>query len=138
MDTVSAKRRSEIMALVKSKGTRPEVAVRKMVFGMGYRYRLNRSELPGKPDLVFPGRKKVIFVHGCFWHRHEGCPNARIPKSRVEFWKRKLERNAQRDREVQVELERMGWEYLIIWECELKDMEAIASRVKSFLERPRE
>jgi len=133
MDIVSAKRRSEIMGLVKSKNTKPELAVRKLVFGLGYRYRLNCPGLPGTPDLVFPGRKKVIFVHGCFWHRHEGCPNARIPKSRVEFWTKKLERNVQRDQEVQAELKRMGWEYLIIWECELKDMEAVAQRVKTFL-----
>jgi DNA mismatch endonuclease (patch repair protein) len=133
MDIVPPERRSEIMSRIRGKNTTPELIVRKLVYSMGYRYRLHYAKLPGKPDLVFPGRKKVIFVHGCFWHGHEGCKKATIPKTRVEYWKPKLEENKKRDREKQIELEDMGWDFLTIWQCELKDIEGLKKKIQSFL-----
>lgn len=134
MDTVTRERRSEIMGRVRNKDTRPEMLVRRLVHGMGYRYRLHRGDLPGKPDLVFGGRRKVIFVHGCFWHRHENCPLARMPKSRVEFWRIKLNGNRERDtRNIQA-LREGGWSVLVIWECETRDTDALRRRITNFLE----
>ncbi len=109
MDTLSPAQRSERMSRVKSRDTKPELAVRRLVHSMGYRYRLH-GKLPGRPDLVFAARRKVIFVHGCFWHRHSGCPNCRLPKSRLAFWKPKLEANKKRDRKNQQSLRRLGWD----------------------------
>lgn len=133
MDTVSKRKRSEVMGQVKSKDTTPEMLVRRLVHRMGYRYRLHRKDLPGKPDLVFPGRKKVIFVHGCFWHRHQGCSNTRTPKSRTNFWETKFQQNVERDRRVCDELQAMGWDFMIIWECQTKDETLIAEQVDAFL-----
>ncbi|MCU7923801.1 MAG: DNA mismatch endonuclease Vsr [Candidatus Thiodiazotropha sp. (ex Dulcina madagascariensis)] len=135
-DTLSKAERSERMGRIRNKDTKPEMRVRKIVHGMGYRYRLHKANLPGKPDLVFAGRKKVIFVHGCFWHRHPDlkCPFARLPKSKLDFWVPKLEANRQRD-EVNVrELEQAGWGVLTIWECELKDEEQLKIRIREFLQ----
>lgn len=137
MDSVSRKKRSEIMALVRSKDTRPEMAVRKLVWGLGYRYRLHLRDLPGCPDLVFPGRRKVIFVHGCFWHRHKGCALARLPKSRLDFWEPKLESNALRDRRNKRALVRQGWEVLTVWECELKNIDHVMTVARGFLDAER-
>src|SRR4051812_3249076 len=109
VDSIDPATRSAVMARVRSKNTRPELIVRKLLFAAGYRYRLHVRTLPGSPDLVFPGRKKVIFVHGCFWHRHENCNLARMPKSRVEFWSVKLNGNRQRDQRVFSELIQIGW-----------------------------
>ncbi|MCC6795305.1 MAG: DNA mismatch endonuclease Vsr [Candidatus Hydrogenedentes bacterium] len=134
MDTVSSQKRSEIMSRVRGRDTNPEMLVRKAIHRMGFRYRLHVSTLPGKPDLVFPSRKKVIFVHGCFWHRHKKCPNARIPKSRIEFWQEKLEGNSKRDRLNRRKLRGMGWTVLVIWECELAALESMNSRILKFLE----
>ncbi len=136
MDTLSKAQRSERMSRVRGKDTKPELLVRKLVHGMGYRYRLHRRDLPGTPDLVFPGRKKVIFVHGCFWHRHPdpACKLARLPKSRLEFWLPKLESNRARDIENTARLEELGWETMTIWECQLGDREALEARVREFLE----
>lgn len=120
------------MSRVRSKGTKLEMRVRRIVHAMGYRYRLYRRDLPGCPDLVFPARRKVVFVHGCFWHRHEGC--GRLPKSRLDFWLPKLESNRQRDLVNQERLRGMGWSVLVVWECELRNAEALAERVRSFLE----
>ena len=133
VDTVSVARRSEIMSRVRNKDTRPELYVRRLIHNAGFRYRLHVSKLPGKPDLVFPGRKKVIFVHGCFWHSHGGCHNARIPKSRSDFWMSKLESNKERDERNVHALMDEGWEVLVIWECELRDPELL-NRIKDFLE----
>ncbi|MDQ1815483.1 very short patch repair endonuclease [Massilia sp. CCM 9210] len=119
-DTVTPERRSEIMSRVRSKNTRPELLVRQLLYKAGFRYRLHRADLPGKPDLAFPGRKKVIFIHGCFWHRHDGCPMARVPKSRVEFWTAKLSANRLRDIQNVAKLNLAGWDVLVIWECELQ------------------
>ena len=120
-DTLTPAERSERMSRVKGRDTGPEWAVRRLVHGLGYRYRLHRKDLPGCPDLVFPSRRKVIFVHGCFWHRHPdpACKFARLPKSRLEFWVPKLERNRARDLHSQALLIDMGWRIMIVWECEV-------------------
>lgn len=123
------------MALVRSTDTGPELAVRRLLHGMGYRYRLHARDLPGKPDLVFRSRRCVIFVHGCFWHRHEGCSLARMPKSRVDFWEAKLESNRVRDAREVASLKKAGWRVFVVWECELKDKEKLARRLSRFLER---
>ncbi len=123
------------MSRIRSRDTKPEMRVRRLVHGLGYRYRLHSEDLPGRPDLVFRPRRKVIFVHGCFWHRHEGCSRNRTPKSpeRRSFWRDKLDGNARRDRTNEVALRRIGWEILIIWECETKDLDPLAERVRAFL-----
>lgn len=131
MDTLTRKQRSERMSRVRSKDSGAEMTVRRMAFSLGYRYRLHRRDLPGTPDLVFPSRRKVIFVHGCFWHRHEGC--GRTPKSRLDFWLPKLEANRDRDQKDQERLTDMGWDYLVIWECELKDLECVRQRLMAYL-----
>ncbi|SDK03688.1 very short patch repair endonuclease [Billgrantia gudaonensis] len=138
VDSVDRETRSRIMGRVRNKDTRPEMTVRRLVHGAGYRYRLHGKKLPGKPDLVFKSRRKVIFVHGCFWHRHEGCTLARLPKSRLDFWLPKLEANRERDKRNEEHLREMGWDVLIIWECELKDQEALLSRVSAFLDQSRQ
>jgi DNA mismatch endonuclease (patch repair protein) len=133
-DFLSPAERSERMSRVHGKDTKIEMKVRRLVHGMGYRYRLHSGRLPGRPDMVFPGRKKVIFVHGCFWHLHEDCSQYRQPKSRRDFWMPKLEQNRARDMKNQEQLRGMGWGVLVIWECELKHPEALSERIKSFLE----
>lgn len=122
------------MSKIKGKDTSPEMAVRRLVYTLGYRYRLHRKELPGKPDIVFKGRRKVIFVHGCFWHGHPGCHRATIPKTNSDFWKGKIVQNKQRDREAIKKLEGMGYRCLIIWECEIKDVERLIDNITKFLE----
>ncbi|MYC65079.1 MAG: DNA mismatch endonuclease Vsr [Acidobacteriia bacterium] len=136
-DTVTPKRRSEIMSNIRAKGMKPEMAVRRIAHAMGYRYRLHRKDLPGKPDLVFPGRRKVIFVHGCFWHQHSdaACRIARRPKSNRDYWLPKLEGNVARDAKHQAELAELGWKVLVIWECDVVGGNGIADRVRDFLER---
>ncbi|MFP4896827.1 very short patch repair endonuclease [Paraburkholderia sp. EG304] len=134
MDSLTPAERSERMSRIKGKNTKPELIVRSLVHRMGYRYRLHPKELPGRPDLVFASRRKVIFVHGCFWHRHEGCHLARLPKSRLDFWQPKLEANAERDKAVELRLTELGWKVLTIWECEVKEGAALASRVRAFLD----
>lgn len=137
MDNISPGERSEIMARVRSKNMRPELAVRKLVFGLGYRYRLHVRSLPGCPDLVFRSLRRVIFVHGCFWHHHAGCNLARIPKSRIDFWTAKLEGNHQRDEKNRKALHREGWRVLTIWECEIKNASRLENRVRRFLDAQR-
>lgn len=134
MDTLSPQDRSERMGRVRNKDTKPELVVRRLTHGMGYRYRLHGNKLPGKPDLVFSSRKKVIFVHGCFWHRHQGCALCRWPKSKLSFWKPKLEANRRRDLRNQRLLSDQGWSLLILWECQLKDTKRLATLVAEFLE----
>jgi len=121
------------MAGIHSRHTKPELVVRRLVFSMGYRYRLHRKDLPGKPDLVFPSRKKVIFVHGCFWHLH-GCTTYRLPHSRRDYWLPKLEANKSRDAVHEEQLETMGWTVLTVWQCELRNPALLAERIKLFLE----
>jgi DNA mismatch endonuclease (patch repair protein) len=134
LDTLTPEERSHQMALVRSINTKPELLVRRLVHGLGYRYRIHRRDLPGTPDIVFSSRQAVIFVHGCFWHRHDGCPLARMPKSKVGFWMDKLEGNRERDIRKTEELESAGWRVLVVWECELKDLNALSSRLRRFLD----
>lgn len=137
MDTLNPVERSERMSRVRGKNTKPELLVRRLVHGMGYRYRLHRRDLPGTPDLVFPGRGKVIFINGCFWHRHMDCVLARLPKSRNEFWQPKLTANAERDTRNIRALKRLGWGVLTIWECQLGDVTKLANRIRRFLDAKR-
>lgn len=134
MDRLSPERRGWLMSHVRSKNTTPEMAVRRLVFGMGYRYRLHDKRLSGKPDLVFFGRRKVIFVNGCFWHGHEGCRYSRIPKTRVDYWQAKIEKNQTRDRANIDLLETNGWKVLTIWQCELKNIETMTGKIYEFIE----
>ena len=134
MDNLSRSERSEIMARVRSTDTRPEMLVRKLVYALGYRYRLHAKELPGRPDIVFRKRGKVIFVHGCFWHRHTGCSLARLPKSRLDFWLPKLDGNKKRDEKNKRALQREGWKVMTIWECQLKKPERLDERIRRFLD----
>ena len=108
------------MSAIKSKNTKPEIAVRKLLHSLGYRFRLHRKDLPGSPDIVLPKYKTVIFVHGCFWHRHENCKYASTPKTRSEFWESKFEGNIKRDKINQTNLIKLGWKIIIVWECDLK------------------
>lgn len=120
------------MARIRAADTAPEMLVRRLVHGMGYRYRLHRKDLPGTPDLVFPSRKRVILVHGCFWHQH-ACRRGTRPRSNRDFWDRKLNKNVRRDGENLVELQRAGWSVLVIWECESRNTSALKERIEGFL-----
>lgn len=133
-DTRTKEKRSEIMSAVHSKDTGPEMVIRRLVFGMGYRYRLHVKELPGRPDIVMPGRRKVIDVRGCFWHGHVGCRYGRLPKSRLEFWTAKIERNRARDVENLKLLEDRGWKVLVVWQCELKNLDTLKTKLYEFIE----
>lgn len=113
------------MRAIKSKNTSPEKRVRSSAHRLGLRFRLHRRDLPGSPDLLFPGRKTALFVHGCFWHRHENCPETTTPKTNTDYWSRKFQRNMERDRENRKKLEEEGWKVLVIWECETKTRESI-------------
>jgi DNA mismatch endonuclease (patch repair protein) len=134
MDTLTPQQRSERMSRVRGRDTKPELVVRRLVHSMGYRYRLHRRDLPGRPDLVFPSRLKVIFVHGCFWHRHPGCRLARLPKSRTDFWVAKLEGNRQRDIANQERLKADGWGVLVVWECTVCKPLDLREQIRNFLE----
>ena len=136
MDTLTPRQRSERMKLVRSNNTRPELVVRGMVFTLGYRYRLHHPGVDGRPDLVFPARRRVIFVHGCFWHRHPAktCRLARLPKSRLDFWLPKLAGNRKRDQAVERRLRRSGWKVMTIWECQLARPDTVVARVRRFME----
>lgn len=133
MDNLTAERRSANMRRIRSEDTNPELALRRLIYRLGYRFRLHRKDLPGRPDVVFPGRRKVIFVHGCFWHQHPGCREGRIPSSRVDYWEPKLNRNQIRDAANQSLLEEQGWGVLVVWECALKDTITVKRTVKRFL-----
>ena len=133
MDKLDAIRRSENMRQIRSKDTKPEVLLRSLLHKLGYRFRLHRKDLPGKPDIVFPGRRKAIFVHGCFWHQHANCPEGRLPRTRSEYWTPKLTRNVERDRNHLEKLSRLGWKALVLWECEIHETEAVKRKLKRFL-----
>lgn len=133
MDTLSKAERSERMSRVRCKDTRPELVVRSLVHRLGYRFRLHDTTLPGRPDLVLRRHLKVIFVHGCFWHRHRGCPGNRLPKSRKAFWRHKLDGNKRRDGLVKSRLTRLGWRYLVVWECETRSPERVMNILEAFL-----
>ena len=119
MDTFSPEKRSEVMARVRSKDTKPEMAVRRYLHNHGLRYRLHRRDLPGCPDLAFTSRRVAVFIHGCFWHRHPGCRKTTMPASRIEFWRDKFDATVKRDAKAREELHRAGWTVLVIWECEV-------------------
>lgn len=133
MDIFSKDKRSRIMSHVGGKDTKPEQIVRSLLHRMGYRFRLHRKDLPGKPDIVLPKYKKVIFVHGCFWHGHSGCKRAKRPATNQKFWHEKLDKNIARDRAVIEQLEKMGWKVLVVWTCEMKDMESLQMKLSSFI-----
>lgn len=133
MDTRSPEQRQRIMRSVKSKNTGPEMTVRRLLHAMGFRYRLHRKDLPGRPDIVFPSRRKIIFVHGCFWHAH-GCSKGRPPKSRLDYWLPKLEQNANRDRTKIEQPAAAGWDVLVVWQCELKELEDLTTRLQDFVD----
>lgn len=134
-DTLTRQERSERMSRIQGKGSASEMRLRRLIHGMGYRYRLHVRTLPGTPDLVFPSRKAVIFMHGCFWHRHQGCHLARMPKSRVAFWTEKLEANKRRDEVNTRRLKELGWRVLVIWECQMKEknLNEVSNVVRQFL-----
>ena len=134
MDTLTAAQRSQRMGLVRSKNTKPELELRRLVHSMGYRYRLHGKSLPGRPDLVFASRRKVIFVHGCFWHHHDGCPKATMPKANAALWRAKFRANRRRDRRIERDLASAGWHVLIVWECELTKPAKLKRRLTRELE----
>lgn len=135
MDVYDAEKRSAVMRAVKSRNTKPEIKVRQLLHKAGYRYRLHRKDLPGKPDIVFPSKKAAIFVHGCFWHQHAGCPHADRPAANNDYWTKKLNRNMERDKANIIALANEGWRTLILWECEIKKGDVL-DEVKNFLEKP--
>jgi len=134
-EKISSEQRSAVMASIRSKDTKPERVARSLCHRMGYRFRLHRRDLPGTPDLVFPARRKVVFMHGCWWHRH-GCPlGRRNPKSRLDYWLPKLARNVARDKENREALRRLGWSVLVIWECQTRSECHLTRRLRTFLDR---
>lgn len=134
MDVFSREKRSQIMSRVSGKNTKPELIVRSMLHSMGYRFRLHRSDLPGKPDITLPKHKKIIFVHGCFWHGHKNCPRAKRPATNKKFWYEKLTKNIERDVLNIKNIKELGWDVLVIWTCEVKDMKQLKNRLCAFLE----
>ena len=133
-DIYGPRKRSEIMARVRAKGTKPEQVVRQIAHSLGYRFRLHRDNLPGKPDLVFPRHRKVILVHGCFWHGHRHCSKAKRPATNRAFWEKKLSRNMERDRQDTAALREAGWKVLVLWECETKNRGRVATSIRRFFE----
>ena len=125
--------RSWNMSRIRSANTKPEMIVRSLLHRMGYRFRLHRKDLPGKPDIVLPKFKAIIFIHGCFWHRHINCKYAYMPKSKQKFWETKFKSNVERDKKVRKQLEEKGWKNLIIWECELLNIESVKNKLKDYL-----
>lgn len=126
--------RSRIMSSVRGKNTKPEIEVRRVCHGLGYRFRLHRKDLPGTPDLVFPRLRKVVLVHGCFWHRHEGCPKATMPKTRRRFWEEKFLTNVERDSKNINSLQALGYQVEIVWECETKELDKLSTKLLTFLQ----
>lgn len=134
-DVFSRAKRSAIMSRIKGKNTAPELAVRKLVHSLGYRYRLHSDRLPGKPDLILPAHRKIIFVHGCFWHGHLNCRRAILPSTNVTFWKTKIAHNKLRDNSVKRKLSRDGWRVFVVWQCQTKDIKKLRNRLAGFLEK---
>ncbi|MDP2782874.1 very short patch repair endonuclease [Devosia sp.] len=130
MDIVTGEQRSRMMSGIRGKNTGPEMAVRKTAHALGLRFRIHRKDLPGSPDLVFPGRNTIAFVHGCYWHRHAGCRYCYTPKSNVEFWTKKFKNNVARDERVREELEQRGWRVVTLWECETANKDGLRQRLK--------
>lgn len=137
VDRLTPEARSRNMAKIRGKNTGPELAVRRAAHALGLRFRLHQSDLPGTPDLVFPGRRIALFVHGCFWHRHPGCRFAYMPKSRIEFWRAKFEGNVERDVRKQADLAAAGWRVVVVWECETRDQDGLREIIRQrVMERP--
>ncbi|HET54679.1 MAG TPA: DNA mismatch endonuclease Vsr [Ignavibacteria bacterium] len=134
MDIFSKRKRSEIMSHVSGSNTKPELIVRSTLHKMGYRFSLYRNDLPGKPDIILPKYKKIIFIHGCFWHGHKNCPRAKRPSTNSKFWEKKLDENITRDEQILKKLEKLGWGVLIIWTCEIKRIEALQKKLVNFIE----
>ena len=135
MDRISKEHRSWNMSRIQSGNTKPEKTVRSILHGLGYRFRLHRKDLPGKPDIVLRKYNSVIFVHGCFWHRHKECKNASVPKTKKNFWEEKFKANIERDIKVKNELKSNGWRVLVVWECELTDVESVEKELGKFLKK---
>lgn len=133
MDRLSPTARSALMSKVRGKNTKPELAIRKLLSSLGYRYRLHYKKLPGRPDIALVGRKKAIFINGCFWHGHS-CKRGALPTSNAEFWQKKISGNASRDKKNRAAIRKMGWSVLTVWECELQSPERITARLLAFLE----
>jgi len=123
------------MSKITGRNTKPEIIIRKIAFSLGYRYTLHKKDLPGKPDIVFPKYKKVIFVNGCFWHGHNICSRSKLPTTNKKFWKEKIEGNKRKDKSVHIKLKKAGWNYLVIWQCEIKksNLEKIQNKISKFL-----
>lgn len=134
MDRVSPEQRSRNMARIGSRDTAPEMAVRRLLHARGYRYRLHAANLPGKPDIVFSARRRAVFVHGCYWHRHQGCRYAFTPATRPDFWLKKFAANVERDARVIEALSRQGWRVLVIWSCETQTPDGLAAKLTHFLD----
>ena len=135
-DVYGPEKRSAVMRRVKGRGTGPELVVRKLIWSLGGRYRLNRADLPGKPDIVLPGRRLAVFVHGCFWHGHDCARGARVPKTNREYWTAKVARNRVRDGVAKGALEGAGWRVEVVWECALRDREGLKERIRGWLAGP--
>lgn len=135
VDRISKAKRSGNMRAIRSEGTKPELVVRKLLSSLNFRYRLRGDDLPGRPDIVFPGKRKVVFVHGCFWHAHRksSCTRAHTPKSNLAYWRKKLDRNVKRDRSNLGKLRRLGWRSAVVWECEIARRHSLESRLTRFL-----
>lgn len=129
MDKFSPEKRSWLMSRIKGKNTSPEIRVRSLLHRLGFRFRIQRKDLPGKPDIVLPKYRVIIFVHGCFWHQHQGCKSSHIPQSNVSYWENKLSRNVLRDIKNKQDLEQLGWKVIVIWECETKNIEKLAEEI---------
>jgi len=132
-DVFTPAKRSAIMSRIGGKDTAPELRVRRLLHALGYRFRLHRKDLPGKPDIVLPRHRKVILVHGCFWHSHPGCPRAALPATNVEFWRTKIGKNTARDQQVRQKLAELGWSVLVLWQCQLGDVESLTDNLQAFL-----
>lgn len=124
------------MAKIRAKNTKPEIEVRKAAHSLGFRFRIHRKDLPGNPDIVFPRLRKIILVHGCFWHRHAGCKYTYTPKSNIDFWTKKFSNNIERDNKVAQQLKNLGWEIMIIWDCEVSKTNELKKNIDSFLKKP--
>ena len=135
MDVLTREQRRRCMSQVKGKDTKPEVLVRRLLHGMGYRFRLHAKDLPGRPDVVMPRHRKIVQVHGCFWHGHRGCRRATRPSTNVDFWSNKIEGNQRRDVRTRRKLRSMGWEVLVIWQCQTRDRQGVEKRLERFMSR---
>ena len=134
VDSLTKEKRSWNMSRIRNKDTKPELVVRSLLHRIGYRFRLHRKDLPGKPDIVLPKYKTVIFVNGCFWHRHKGCKYAYKPKSRINFWQKKFNGNIERHQKYKKKLKRQGWKVLVIWECQIKELKTLKNRLQKELQ----